>query len=360
MRLGIDVREACGRRTGKGQWTYGFVSELLTRGVSLTLFTGSDPLPPDWEAHIGERVRHVGIAAGGIAWHLKVAHAMTSGVADAYLSPVSYLVPCIIGKKMPVYTVVHDLIAFRDEPHDRKAVFIEKMSLGKALHDSTRILTVSDATCADLLERFPSTDPGSVTTVYAGGSWTDAMQRRPEPALVVCIGTLSPRKNQLRLIEAFDHLSSPLRETARLVLVGGRGWDDEGIVEKAQATVGVEWRDYLPDDECRSLLERATVFALPSLYEGFGLAILDCMAHGIPVLTSARGSLAEVGGDAVLAVNPEDTAAITGGLEKLLTDAALREQLVQKGLKQAQQFSWKRSVDLFLAAAGIDATLSLA
>jgi len=98
------------------------------------------------------------------------------------------------------------------------------------------------------------------------------------------------------------------------------------------------------------LLNTCTVFAFPSLEEGFGLPVLDALQRGVPVLTSTRGGLAEVAGDAAVVVDPEDPNALRGGLETLLRDAALRERLHRAGPGQARRFSWKNTVDLFLRA----------
>jgi glycosyltransferase involved in cell wall biosynthesis len=104
------------------------------------------------------------------------------------------------------------------------------------------------------------------------------------------------------------------------------------------------------DDEYEKLLSSCTVFAMPSLYEGFGLQVLDAMQRGIPVLTSHAGSLAEVAGDAAFVVDPESVSSISDGLVKLLTRQQLRETLKHEGPKRAAQYSWKRTVDLFLEA----------
>ncbi len=352
MRIGIDVRAACSpKRTGKGQWTYRFIDELLTRGKALTLYTDA-ALPEAWQRIVdgsGGDIQAVHLSFQGLRWHLETAKRLKRNAdkLDAYVSPVSYIVPAFVGKMLPVIPVVHDLIAFRNEPHDRKATFIEKLTLGRAMNNAAAVCTISDATSKDLLARYPRLPMSRVHPIYAGTSWEQTIVRDPLPANILSIGTLCPRKNQLRLIQAFASLPSPLREQATLTLVGGRGWNDDEIVKLAKETSGVTWHDYLPDEECARLLSRCTVFALPSLYEGFGLTVLDAMAQGVPVLTSDRGSLAEVAGDAALMCDPEDVAAIREGLVKLLTDGQLRTSLAIAGPKQALKYSWKNTVDRF-------------
>ncbi|TSC57560.1 MAG: alpha-1,3-rhamnosyltransferase [Candidatus Peregrinibacteria bacterium Greene0416_19] len=304
--LVIDVREACReRRTGKGQWTYGFVSELIRRGQPLHLLSNS-PLPSEWEerAHVRPMVTPV----RGSRWHLSMAHNLRRMKDILYVSPTSYIVPSLAGKSMKSVVIVHDLIAFQNEPHDRRARWIERLTLGWSLRSATHICSISEATKKDLLDRFPS----------------------------------------FPLILAYRSLPSPLRDRFRLLLGGGRGWKDETIIRLARETPGVEWRDSIPDEEYERLLSTCTVFALPSLYEGFGMQILDALQRGIPVLTSDRGSLKEVAGDAAMFVDPESVPAIAEGLQVLLTNADFRRKLTLNGPCQAGRFSWDRTVDLFL------------
>ena len=165
---------------------------------------------------------------------------------------------------------------------------------------------------------------------------------------MLCIGTLCPRKNQLRLIRAWNRLPQHLRISSKLIFAGGRGWRDAEIVVLAEHSPGVEWRGYVEESELRDLLTNATFLALPSLKEGFGLPVLDAMTLGVPVLTSNRSSMKEITGNAALLVDPEDINAIAKGLEQLLTDENLRKDLSEKGKKQAEKFSWEKTVDVLL------------
>jgi glycosyltransferase involved in cell wall biosynthesis len=349
MHLGIDIREACSNRpTGKGKWTQGFVRELLTRGLRLSLFTDAD-IPAEWKDLVqrsGASV--VKLPQRGISWHRTVAKMLKPSGIQLYVSPTSYIVPALVGSSVRCVPVVHDLIAFRPERHDRRARFIERLTLRRAVKHAYRVCVTSQSTKADLLARYPSLSDGQVVPVFAGGGESHAPAAQSDGMTIVCIGTLAPRKNQARLICAFASLPSPPREKARLVLVGGRGWDDDEIVRLAQTTPGVEWHGYLADDAMDDLVRSAAVYAFPSLYEGFGLPLLDAFRRGIPLLTADRGSLREVAGEAALYCNPEDEADISKGLERLLTDESLRARLIAAGYARKDQFTWKRTVDLFL------------
>ncbi len=346
LSLAVDVREACRpRMTGKGRWTHGFVSELLRRPeVRLTLLTDL-AAPPEWtrpdtDVQILRR--------RGFSWHLAAARSLGSMPnLAAYLSPTSYIVPAMPGR-LPRIPVVHDLIAFRDEPHDRRARSIERLTLGRAVKRAPLVLTVSDATKADLLKRYPKLPPSRVTAVYAGPLRSDPPPPRPDGFTVLCVATLCPRKNQERLIRAFSSLPEAVRSKHQLVLAGARGWDDDGIVALAASTPGVEWKDYIDDAQYEKLMNTCTVLALPSLYEGFGMQVLDGMQRGVPVLVSDRGSLGEIARDAACVVDPESVESIRDGLLRLLTDAGYRSSLIVRGSRRAERYTWARSVDLFL------------
>ncbi len=353
MHLGIDVREACrAQRTGKGQWVYGFVTALLQRDISLTLCT-DEALPAEWSDLISRRhtiaVRQ--FPQRGLRWHGTVASFLRKDAEiDIYVSTVSYIVPVLLRNAKPVVTIVHDLIAFRGEPHDRRATLIERLTLGRALKNSVRVCTVSETTKKDVQARFPTFPAHHIVPIFAASNPTMHPLPHVQDTFVLCIATLCPRKNQKRLIQAHALLPLAMRARHPLILVGKRGWQDDDIVALARSTEHVEWKEYLPDDACNTLLSQSAIFTYPSLYEGFGLPLLDAMHAGVPVLTSDRGSLKEVAGDAALFVNPDDNFSIKTGMEDLLMNAEKRRSLAEKGSIRASHYSWQRTVDHFLAA----------
>lgn len=344
--ISVDVREACRSvRTGKGQWTYGFVTELIARKIPLTLFTDAE-VPNEWRNH-----SHVGVALypRGIRWHWEVKRTLEDD-GGVYISPLSYLVPAFFNTGAHYIPVVHDLIAFRPEAHQWKARVLERLTLGRALRAATHVCTISQSTKQDLLEHFPFMDARRVTPVFAAPMKSDVTKNTHVASSILCIATLCPRKNQRRLIEAYAMLPDALRSVFSLELAGARGWQDEEILTLAARTPGVRLLGAVTDAEYERLLGSCTVFALPSLYEGFGMQLLDAVQRGVPVLTSKRGSIPEVCGDSAEYVDPESVASIARGLERLLTDPARREHLAAIGPKQAAAFTWPRTADLLLDA----------
>ena len=161
---------------------------------------------------------------------------------------------------------------------------------------------------------------------------------------MLAVGSFEPRKNLSRLVEAYGGLDPTLRSGVPLVLAGGGGWKRDEVFAGA-------WPDFVrhlgavEEEDLVALYNVATVVAYVSLVEGFGLPVVEAMACETPVLTSNTSSLAEVGADAALCVDPLDVAAIRGGLAALLGDPSLRRRYRQAGIERAAEFSWRTTAE---------------
>ena len=342
MRVWIDVREACRpRMAGKGRWTLRCVDALLRRpDVRATLLSDAE-VPAAWKTLPGFAEARVP-RRKGLGWHFAVRSMLLRERAgiDAYLSPTSFIVPFLVGKAVPVVPVVHDLIAFKDEPHDRKATFIERFTLPRALRTAAAVCTVSDATADALRRRFPfAKDP---VPVFAGPTVDEAHTWTGRGDHVLCVGTLCPRKNQLRLIHAFAAMDPSVRAGTRLVLVGGRGWSDEAIVRAAEETPGVEWLGYRGDAELATLLRECRAYATLSEEEGFNLPVLDALRVGAPVLASDIPTAREVAGDCATYADPYDVGSIARGLEAVLRGPPPSRERADR---QTERFAWARTAE---------------
>jgi glycosyltransferase involved in cell wall biosynthesis len=227
-------------------------------------------------------------------------------------------------------------------------------------HAAAHVLAISKATKNDLIARY-GIRPGKITVTPHG--LDEALAPVEDPVAIeatkarygitgdyyVYIGTLHPRKNLSRIIDAFTRAHT----NASLILAGKQGWLYADLYSQIRH-LGLERRVVLPgyvaDEDKAALLSGALAFVFPSLYEGFGLPVLEAQACGCPVITSTTSSLPEVAGDAALLVDPLDTQAITAAMKRVAADHDLRRALIERGLSNARRFSWDTSAKAVLNA----------
>lgn len=284
----------------------------------------------------------------------------------AFAAPLAAVCPTVV--------TVHDLSflrfpeAFRPFNRGYLSLFT-RLSTRRA----ARVIAVSESTRQDVIA-LCGVPPGRVVTVPngVGPEFCPAdpasvaafrAQKELPDAFILFLGTLEPRKNLLRLLEAYTQLRG--RGTGRLpplIIAGGKGWYYEDIFARARELNlldAVRFPGYIPAEELPWWYRAAHVFVYPSRYEGFGLPVLEAMACGTPVITSTVSSLPEVAGDAALLVPPDDVAALTDALARVLASPALHAELRDAGLRRAAQFSWAATAaataDVYRAALDVPA-----
>lgn len=213
----------------------------------------------------------------------------------------------------------------------------------RAAERSDLLIAVSQFT-AGQLEQLLKVDPARIRVIPHGVRPPPRVQfpiaREP---LILFVGALQRRKNIVRLVEAFETVASGWK----LVLAGSFGFGAEEAlqrIERSPRKSDIEVPGYVTDEDLETLYQRASVFAFPSLDEGFGMPVLDAMARELPVLTSNVSAMPEVAGYAALLVDPADTNSVADGLRKLTEDAALRAELARKGVSRSGEFSWEKAV----------------
>lgn len=258
----------------------------------------------------------------------------------------------------PMVVTVHDL-AFLDDPSQftARGVRFFHRAIELARRDADLIVCPSEAT-AEACRRngFPDRRirvvPWGIDVRPAPPADIErvrATHRLPE-SFVLWLGTIEPRKNVPGLLDAFARLG---RDDVELVIAGGEGWNDELAAIERRSPVGVRRIGFVPPADLAALYAAATVFCFPSRQEGFGLPVLEAMAQGTPVVTSAGTATAEVVGDAGLTVDPDDSSAIAAALASLLDDPAEAERLGASGQRRAEtDFSWGRTASGLVAAYG--------
>ncbi len=284
--------------------------------------------------------------------------------SDAILYPYWPSPPFRRHDAPPAAVFVHDL-AFRLRPQEvpwQQRAYMGTV-LGPALRGSAAVLVPSESTRRDLLDlyRIPNLESKinviaeGLPTPVAAGPLPDGL----EPGFILAVGTVEPRKNYPRLLAAFRQLrgrqgSLPFMIDGRprvpeLVIAGRPGWAYGDTLQRIAAEPGVRYLGHVDEPTLAALFESASVLAFPSMYEGFGLPLLEAMSRGVPAVIGDGGALPELGTGAAIAVKPDDVDAIAGGLERLLSDAQLRQRLGEEGKRRAADFTWDRAAEQTLA-----------
>ena len=273
----------------------------------------------------------------------------------------------------PAAVWVYDL-AFKLRPREvpwQQRLYMGAI-LGRSLRAAAAVLVPSEATRRDLLACYPITGLRSKVHLVPLGlpAYPSPGPLPPglAPGFILAVGTVEPRKNYPRLLAAYRHLrreSVPLLVGDRpgvpeLVIAGRPGWAYGDTLERIKAERGVRYLGHVDEPTLSALYRSAAVLALPSLHEGFGLPLLEAMANGLPAVVGNVGALPELADGAAIVVDSEDVRSIAAGIERLLSDAPLREKLSAAGKERAAQFTWERAASTtrdvlrHIAASGAD------
>jgi glycosyltransferase involved in cell wall biosynthesis len=278
---------------------------------------------------------------------------------DLFHGPVNVVPP-----GLPCLSVVtiHDLALLRfPEQVTKKRYRYLSRTISASVKRASRVVTVSESTKRDIVELL-STEPEKIAVTPLGvderfrrldreGLARFREQAGVERPFALFVGTLEPRKNLTRLLDAFALIVNDVAHD--LVVIGPEGWLTSEIHETAYQLIKrgrVQFRGFVPDGQLPAWYSACDLFAYPSLYEGFGLPVLEAMACGAPVLTSNVSALPEVVGDAAVTVDPSSVEAIAEGMKQILTNVELADDLGHRGLYRAKNFTWARTAELTVAA----------
>lgn len=360
MPIYLDVSAAVHAKAGIGRYAGSLARALVARAPSrFALFYNRDKgtRPPDGLAGVPAST----VRAGYKPWRMAVWMGHLAGASFQRLVPgaelfhaTEHLLPPL--REVPTVLTVHDMI-FRLFPEHQKRLNYWYLNATMPLYcrRADAIITVSQTSKQDLLKYY-QVDPGKVTVIYEAASAefvpADAaaaarvrLKYNLPDQYLIHVGTIEPRKNLVRLVEALDHLR---RQGTRipLLLVGGKGWLYDGLfrrLSELQIRDEVHLSGYVPAEDLPLLYAAATAATVPSVYEGFGLPVLEAMACGIPVISSTASCLPEIGGDAARYFEPASVPEMAEAIRAVWTDAELRAEMRARGIERAAGFSWKRA-----------------
>jgi glycosyltransferase involved in cell wall biosynthesis len=370
MHVAIDARYVSRHQSGVGHYTQRLIGGLAVidarnRYTCVVVRDGPDLPGPEWDGgrwrRWPTRVSFENHVAGDL-WLLGYLPLRLRRLGvDVYHGPAVFLPLIKLGYRTVV--TIHDLVSFLfPETVPRKYALYMRLMTRLAVRSADRIIAVSGSTRDDLT-RILRVPEEKVVVIHeavapefaAGGDpavVTDVMRRydlrRP---YCLFVGNLEPRKNLSRLIEAFGRLRARRAAAAaaggrplQLVLVGTRGWLYSSIfatVATQGAPPDIVFTGYVPARDLPALYAGAECFVFPSLYEGFGLPVLEAMAAGTPVVASRVGAIPEVAGDAALLVDARRPDELAAAIEAVVGDPALRERLASRGRARAKLFTWE-------------------
>ena len=381
MRIGLDCSSAVLKnRTGVGNYTFN-LAHALARVDKENFYVF---YPFFYRVFLGiekntrlPKAKNTRIAYNGLP-HFLFYFLLSKGTPSFFkekmlgdvdiVHSTNFSAPRLKNKKLVV--TIYDLTVFtHPECHQKGNIDFCAKGIKDALSNADKIIAISEHTKKDLIDilNAPS-DMISVTQLAAGSDYyevkdmaairlTKEKYNLPEN-YILFVGSLEPRKNIKTLLKAYSMVPVKMRKDFPLVIAGAKGWlnsDIPALVEGLGIKESVRFTGYIDAADISAVYSGATVFAYPSLYEGFGLPILEAMSCGSPVVTSNTSSMPEVAGDAALLVDPLNAEELAFGLETVLEKESLRAEMRKKGLARASTFSWdrcaKETVEVYRKAA---------
>ena len=359
MNIGINVSMLNGREkiTGIGYYTYQVVKNLLhIDDENYYYLFSNDDLCVDFGTKNNYEIVVLKNKSGRkLFWSV-----FTLGLKlkkynlDVFWAPAHYL-PLIGKRKINYCVTIHDLANFKLKNisvESSKLLSLQQFFIRKSCQLANGIIAVSEATKLDVINMF-GIAPEKINVVYESGDWGENEESQEgetaaspyDKPYLLYVGTLQPRKNIITIVNAYINLRKSCDSDAVLVLAGGTGWGMEetlDLIKNNPYAEDIILEGYVSDDRKRILYQHAEAFAFPSLYEGFGLPILEAFHYGTPVITAKNSSLTEVGGDAALYLeDTNDAEALSALMYQVLNmNEEERNCWIEKGKNQLAKFSW--------------------
>jgi glycosyltransferase involved in cell wall biosynthesis len=352
LTIGIDARAAAEIPAGRGRVVRELLSALAARSDDHRYILYCRRRPK--RTQVDDRFRWRELAVADPAWALWAA-ASANRDCDVLLSTNSYLMVCL--SHVPSAMIVYDLVPFVPGiPAQRRSRRMERLTLRAAIARTDAVLCVSRSTLDDVIARYPAAEGKTRALPLAAGALFGSPRSQAKLAharkryglprsFVLSVGTFEPRKNLQRLADAHAGLPDELRINHPLALVGPPGWDNARLMRALAGKDEIRLLGFVDDEDLATLYASSTVFCYPSLYEGFGLPVLEAMQSGTPTIISCVSSLPEVAGDSACYVDPYSVPDIRRALTELLASPTKRTKLARDGRARAAMFSWARTAE---------------
>lgn len=356
MRIGVDIQTLCRPVTGIERYAGQMLRELFKQSIEDQFFLyAPKPILHDFDEIENITLRHSNMNFRGdgiLCSQICMPSWSKKDNIDVFWGP-SHRIPRFLSNKIAKVVTIHDLVWRRAgetmRPLSRLA---EGVFTKSAINLADMIVADSYSTADDIIMEFPHT-VDHVKVVHLGasslpqsGDIKELNSLGVDRPYFLFVGTLEPRKNLRQLLKAFAAIDASIRKRFHLVIAGGMGWGRENLVSLIGSlglTDEVRLTGYVSEQTLATLYSHALFLAMPSLYEGFGLPLVEAMSLGTPALTSSVSSLPEVAGDAAVFVDPSNTASITEGIMKMLTDDKYRLSLAAHSVANAKRFSWEKA-----------------
>lgn len=366
MRIAFDCSLVLGERGGVGQYSYQLAHALsrIDKENSYILYLlvpvyrkiKKENLDLPENSNFRVLLRRTPVPFQ-LLRHAGVKQYMLSGVEADIVHSNNFCVPRFRNRRKKVVVTVYDISVLTHPECHRKANINHCLAgIKDAVSYADAIISISKHTKDDLIRYFDA-DPEKIAVTHLAarpefshvadiGELQRVRVRYGLPgSYILFIGSLEPRKNVKTLLRAYSVLSENIKKEFPLVIAGGRGWlnsDIPGLVSELGIKDKVLFAGYVDDGDLSAMYSAASLFVYPSLYEGFGLPILEAMACGTPVVTSNTSSMPEVAGDAAVLIDPVDIENLSFTMGQLLENNAKRNEMILKGFERASVFSWEK------------------
>ncbi|MDD5079049.1 MAG: glycosyltransferase family 1 protein [Candidatus Omnitrophica bacterium] len=369
MLIGIDARFAVHKRRGIGNYTLKLIKNLAEIDIKnkyilyIDIEDRDNILPVKSNFKI-QRIR----PSNYLVWEQVMLPMRAKRDNVDILHCTGNTAPILLDNRIRLVVSIHDVMylkKYSELPkstsfYQRMGRLYRKTVVPKTISHLSMVLTVSEFSKNDIINNLRGIGGGRVRVVYEAANEvfgqvekTTSLQKikrkfNIEGRYILTLGAEDPRKNTDLVIKKFLDLKNENKIKEKLVIVGIPDWKHTkfyNIAQESKCKNDIIFTDFISEEDLVMLYNCASLFLYPSLYEGFGMPVLEAMACGVPVITSNVTSMPETAGDAAILINPRDSEELKGSILNLLNNEKLRDELIKKGLQQAKKFSWKRMAE---------------